>query len=257
MNRTTNVAVVLLLASAGAPTWGYAQDAEPERPEVAEARTRFELAERHFDSGDYALALTEFERVHELMTAAGHPNTSYVLYNIALTNERMGRDAAAVEAYERFLAETGDDAPNRADARNRLRELRARVALEERDRGAASPSGDGGGGGGGVSTVGIVVAATGGAAAIVGGIFGGLALSNSESARAECVDMRCPESARDGIADAQTLANVADGLLFGGLAVAATGVVLMFVLDEGGGGDAQASAACTGDGCVAVVAGRF
>jgi hypothetical protein len=95
----------------------------------------------------------------------------------------------------------------------------------------------------------------GGAAAIAGAVFGGVALADSDGARADCSGTVCPESARSGIADAQTLANVADGLLWGGLAVAATGVVLMFVLADGG--ETQASAGCSPDGCGAVVRGRF
>jgi hypothetical protein len=50
------------------------------------------------------------------------------------------------------------------------------------------------------------------------------------------------------------LANAADGLLWGGLAVLATGVVLVLVLSESG---TTASAACTDEGCVGIVRGVF
>ena len=228
---------------------------EPPSRAVEEAQQRFHLAEGHYADGDYALALTEFERVFELMSSAGHPNAIYVLYNVALTNQLLNRSCAALEAYERFLAESGPDAPNREDAQHRVQELRSRLALDDVDCSAGSSGQPSASGGSSVSPVGIVVAAVGGAAAIAGGVFGGVALANSESARAECSGSVCPESARAGIADAQTLANVADGLLWGGLAVAATGVVLMFVLADGG--ETQASAACSPDGCGAVVRGSF
>lgn len=253
MERVKGLALAGAVLLAAVPAVAQEEGA-PQTAEVQEARSRFELAEGHFHEGEYALALEEFERVYELMRAARHPNASYVIYNVAFTNERMGREQAALEAYERFLAESPEEAPNRADATRRLRELRARLELAERDRQVDAPVTEAGGG---ISPVGVVVAAVGGASLIAGAVLGGVALSNSESARAECVDTRCPESTRAGIADAQTLANVSDGLLFGGLAVAAAGVVLMLVLSEGGGEGPAAGAACTGDGCVAAVGGTF
>jgi tetratricopeptide (TPR) repeat protein len=224
-----------------------ARTSAQEDESVAEARTRFELAERHFEDGDYALALSEFERVHELMRAAGHPNASYVLYNVAFSNEQLGRDAAAVEAYERFLAESDRNAPNRADAQRRLRELRRRLELADQDRASEESSGDSEG----LSPVGIVVTSTGGAAVAAGALLGAVAFLESENARADCVDSACPESARQGIASAQTVANIGDALLFGGLAVAAAGIVLMLVLPDKD--EVEASAACTEQGCMATV----
>ncbi|HJL15725.1 MAG TPA: tetratricopeptide repeat protein [Sandaracinaceae bacterium LLY-WYZ-13_1] len=249
-SRYRGVLLTLALTVAAVPAPVAAQPDEA----VAEARTRFELAERHFDDGDYALALSEFERVRELMEAADHPNAIYVEYNIALANEEMGREQAALAAYERFLAESGPEAPNREEAQRRLRELRARLELDARDRAAAERAAvesDGS-----ISPIGPIVTAIGGAAMIAGGVLGGVAIAESDRAREGCVDSRCPAGARDGIADAQTLAHVSDALLFGGLAVAATGVVLLFVLREGGD-EAAASAACTGRGCAAFVRGRF
>ena len=252
MRLACNLAFAAALVSTlGAPRLAAAQD------DLEEARSRFELAEGHFRDGDFALALTEFERVHALMSASGHPNAIYVVYNIAVTNEQLGRDRAAIETYERFLRESAPDAPNRADAESRLRELRERMRLAEQDAASEAdvepaPAATGGGG---VSPVGVIVAAVGGAALVAGAVVGGLALSDSDAARADCVDSVCPSSARDGIAGAQTMANVADGLLFGGAAVAATGVVLMLVLSDGEA--PPVSAACSATGCHAVVRGTF
>lgn len=238
-----------LVSTLGSPRSAAAQD------DLGEARRRFELAEGHFRDGDFALALTEFERVHALMSASGHPNAVYVVYNIAVTNEQLGRDRAAVETYERFLRESAPDAPNRADAESRLRELRERMRLAEQDAASDADPAPAATGGGGVSAAGVIVAAVGGAALVAGAVVGGLALSDSDAARAGCVDGVCPSSARDGIASAQTMANVADGLLFGGAAVAATGVVLMLVLSDGE--QPPVSAACGATGCHAVVRGTF
>lgn len=219
--------------------------------DLEEARARFELAEQHFEEGDFALALTEFERVYEVMRAGGHPNAAYVVYNIAIANEQLGREEAALEAYERFLAESPPDAPNREDAERRMRELRERVRLAQQDDApsAAVPASAG------VSPVGIVVTAIGGAALIAGAIVGGVALAASGDAQSDCSGSVCPVSARDGIASAQTLANVADGLLFGGAAVAATGVILMLVLQEDA--PAPVAAGCDFDGCRLTAGGSF
>jgi len=107
-----------------------------------------------------------------------------------------------------------------------------------------------------VSPVGIVVTAVGGAVTLAGAALGALALTDSESAREPCSGVDCPADARDGIADAQTLANASDVLLFGGLAVAAAGVVLILALTDGGE-QASASAMCTSRGCMAAVGGSF
>ncbi len=85
-------------------------------------------------------------------------------------------------------------------------------------------------GGGGVSTIGIIVAGVGAAALIGGAITGGLALSTAGDA---------PSANSPQATDARTLALVTDVLLPVGAAAAITGVILMFVLQDGGGGSAQ------------------
>jgi hypothetical protein len=86
-------------------------------------------------------------------------------------------------------------------------------------------------GGGGISTVGVIVASIGAAVAVGGAVTGGLALSAAGSSMA-------PD---DGNAsDARTMALVTDILIPVGAAAAVTGVILMFVLPQGGaGGSAQ------------------
>ncbi|MCC6874200.1 MAG: PEGA domain-containing protein [Sandaracinaceae bacterium] len=85
-------------------------------------------------------------------------------------------------------------------------------------------------GGGGISMIGIIVAASGAAVAIGGAITGGLALASADASVVPT----------DGAAnDARTLALVTDILIPVGAVAAVTGLVLMFVLPEGGGGSAQ------------------
>lgn len=85
-------------------------------------------------------------------------------------------------------------------------------------------------GGGGVSTIGIIVAAAGAAIAIGGAITGGLALAAAGDA---------PTSTGPEADNARTLALVTDILIPVGAVTAVVGVVLMFVLDEGGGDSAR------------------
>lgn len=80
--------------------------------------------------------------------------------------------------------------------------------------------------GGGISPIGIGIAAGGGAVLIGGAITGGLALASAGDA---------PSSTSSQADDARTLALVTDILIPAGAVIAAVGVVLMFVLDDGGG----------------------
>lgn len=88
-------------------------------------------------------------------------------------------------------------------------------------------------GGGGISPIGIIVAGVGAAALIGGAITGGLALSSAGDA---------PSDTSPQADDARTLALVTDVLLPVGAAAAITGVILMFVLQDGAGGSASESA---------------
>lgn len=245
---TQRLLLAVLVLGASVPA--VAQDTED--PRIAEARQRFDVAQAAFERSDYTLALEAFSDVFQTMEEVGHPNALLVLYNVARTNQRLGRDSHALEQYERYLREAATDAPNREAAARNAAELRRRAAMSSGDGGDA---GGEAGGGGGISPVGLIIASVGGATAIVGAVLGGVALSESDAARAGCGDGVCPPGARDGIGSAQTLANVSDALLFGGLVVAATGVVLMFVLADDG--SVEASAACGPTGCGAVVRGTF
>lgn len=68
--------------------------ADPRRAAAAE----FQAAHRAFESGDYELARTHYERAHAL---APHPN---IFYNLALSCERLLDYDAAIDAFQRFLS---------------------------------------------------------------------------------------------------------------------------------------------------------
>lgn len=133
----------------------------------------------------------------------------------------------------------------RAEAESELRELRARLELDSSDAGSG-PS---------LSPVGPVVLSVGAASAIASAITGALALARDADARQGCENARCPAELGPVADEARTLAIVTDALLFGGLAVAAAGLVLTIVLP--GSSDTRASASCTGNGCGLRFEGSF
>lgn len=89
-----------------------------------EAAARYRRAIELFDEGDLKLALLEFRRAHELS-----PDFR-VLYNIAVVLDRLGKYAESVKAYERYLAEGGENVPaaRRTEVTDTLTTLRARTA---------------------------------------------------------------------------------------------------------------------------------
>jgi tetratricopeptide (TPR) repeat protein len=85
-------------------------------------------AGRHFRRGvalygeaDYRAALVEFRRAYELS-----PNAS-VLYNVGETEYQLQDYAAALATFERYLAESSPQDPQRADVGATMEILRARV----------------------------------------------------------------------------------------------------------------------------------
>lgn len=101
----------------------------------------------------------------------------------------------------------------------------------------------------GVSTVGIIVTAAGGAILIAGGVTGGLALAAVDDA---------PNAESPRIDEARTLALVTDVLLPLGVAAAATGAILMFVLQDADGGESASITPVVGPDYAGVVAeGHF
>lgn len=103
-------AVVIAVASVASVV--AAQDS----PQLRDAAERFAVGERHYEQGEYAQALREFERVYALMAEAGHPNAPVTLFNIARCYVRLGREREAIATYERFLAAGAGDARTRARA---------------------------------------------------------------------------------------------------------------------------------------------
>src|SRR5690606_16370056 len=118
----------------------------------------------------------------------------------------------------------------------------------------ASPSSTGDGA---ISPIGPIVLGVGGAMMLAGAITGGLALAEHGELTGMCDAqlMRCPAELEARVDDLAVLSITTDVLLWGGLAVAATGAVLTFLLKEES--SSTVSAACDGTGCAAFVTGSF
>jgi hypothetical protein len=82
----------------------WSVQARAEDPAEAAAR-HFERAIQHADAQEYDAALIEFRKAYELS-----PHYS-VNYNIGLASVSAGRPLAAVQAFERYLAEGGTEIP--------------------------------------------------------------------------------------------------------------------------------------------------
>ena len=103
--------------------------------------------------------------------------------------------------------------------------------------------------GGGISMIGLGIAIGGAAVAIGGTVTGGLALSAAGDA---------PSSTGPQADDARTLALVTDILLPVGGVIAVTGLILMFVLEDGGGSGSAQVVPLLGPGLAgAAVLGQF
>lgn len=100
-------------------------ETEEERAErLEEARLLFLAAQRAFDGGRYADALSSFERSYEL---AEDPQ---ILYNIAVTLDRLRRDDEALEAFQMYLR-LRPHTPDRRDIEARIQIIEEQIARRE------------------------------------------------------------------------------------------------------------------------------
>lgn len=88
------------------------------------ARAAFDAGRHAYADADYELALAEFNRSYELS------RKPELLYNIAMTFERLRRDREAIDAFERYLAEV-PSAENHPVVSRRLKALKASVAAAD------------------------------------------------------------------------------------------------------------------------------
>jgi tetratricopeptide (TPR) repeat protein len=225
-----------------------------------QARLHFRAGLGLYDAGRFLQAAEEFEEAYRLSQRPQLLFNAYVAYRDASDL------AGAVRSLENYLRES-QEVPDRVNLEARLRSMRdalteqearaAQLAENERrlaEQRAMAPRPE---------VWPWVVAAAGGAMVIGGAITGGLALGEADALVAACPNGECGARVDlDGRrSTAQTLAITTDVLLFGGAAVAATGVILGLVLSASGtssSADApEVSAACSPTGCAASLRARF
>ncbi|WP_437715287.1 hypothetical protein WMF45_01985 [Sorangium sp. So ce448] len=107
-----------------APLGAFAQ---PAGNKTEEADARFRRGVELYNEVDYGAALTEFRRAYELAPAY------QVLYNIAGTCYQLKDYACALRAFEKYLADGGEQIPGgrRAEVERDVAVLRSRVATVE------------------------------------------------------------------------------------------------------------------------------
>jgi len=233
------------------------------------AREHFQIAQRYYDEGRFIEAARQFEEAYELSGRSQLQYNAYIAYREA---HQRRRAAAMLSAY----LDQVPDAPDRVNLEARLVELNRAIEAEEaqaaqltsaearaaaetqraeeeaeaRRAAEAEPE-----------FWPWVIFGVGGGAAIAGAVVGALALSDISALQSECIDNVCLPSAnlegRRG--DAETMALVADFLLFGGGAVALTGLILGVVFGLGSSPDdgVSAGASCDRYGCYGTVGGAF
>jgi tetratricopeptide (TPR) repeat protein len=251
--------------------------AEPNSQEKA-GREAFEKGRVFYDSGAFDQAAASFEEAYRLT------GRDALLYNIYLAYRDANQPAKAAEALRGFLAKV-PNIENRAQLESRLAALDAGLAREREQReaqatasstaaapvaapveNAPAPSSAAKGADARSNKrfwAGVSLAGVGGALMLTSIVTGVLAHQRAQELSDGCQpDNTCPASLRGTADSGKTLAHTTDALLFGGLAVAGTGAVLLFVF--GGweqrptaAGHPELTASCSRTGCLAQTTLRF
>jgi tetratricopeptide (TPR) repeat protein len=272
------LAVGLLLCLCGQTSGRVGAQARPASPAAStevQAREAFERGRIHYDNGEFAKASLAFEEAYKLSGREG------LLYNLYLAYRDANEQEKAAEALRQYLARV-EVIENRAQLEARLKALdegiaqrKAAEAAEaaERERAAAAAA---------AAPVAAASQAPGQAAepaparwwlvpVTVMGAGGALMLSsiatgvmaNNKAKELEdgCDGSMCTSDLKATADSGKTLALVTDVLLFGGLATAAVGGVLLLLKkpkkDASADTPPEAHFACTRAGCAGGVALRF
>ncbi len=264
--RGRGACFALLFTLAMSGTSQAAAQAE-EDPREVEARQAFLEGREHFEDERYRLAVESFRRAYAILEEVGSPMAPTILYNVATAlDELPGHQEEARDTYRRFLDEAPEDGDPelRRTVEMRIRELDLSIeeqAVTETDPVVEEPSPvveDDEPAEESMSLVGPIVAAGGGALLITGAILGGLALGQGKDIEEACPELTgCSPALQSDYDQMRTRSVTADVLIFGGLAIAAVGTVLMFTLKDEADEDVSVGAACDGQGCYASARGRF
>lgn len=287
-----SVACALMLCLASAPAVAQEQEEEQgQRQNMQEAmqgggmtegrqldderaREHFRIATAYYDEGRFREAAAQFEEAYEL---SRRPE---LLYNAYIAYRDAHETADAARTLESFLAES-PDAPDRVNLQARLEELRRAVAEEEAEqerlataqaqaeaerRRAEAEAARAAQAESQPEIWPWIILGVGGATAIAGAVVAGLALNDANALLEMCTDTRCMVSSQENLDEmrneAKNLALAADIMLFGGGAIAVTGLILGLALGlPGGGGETadepQATLECGPGFCGGRLRGSF
>lgn len=246
-----------------------------------QAREAFERGRIHYDNGEFAKASGAFEEAYKLSGREG------LLYNLYLAYRDANEQGKAAEALRGYLAKV-EVIENRAQLEARLKALDEGIAQRkaaeaakaeqerERERERAEQERAAQQAAAASQPLAPPVAAppkdkwwlvpvavmSGGGALMLGGVVTGV-MANSRSSELEdkCVDGQCPPDLKSTADSGKTLALVTDVLLFGGLATAVAGGVLLFLKKPKEQAPAKAgpsaNVSCSRSGCAGTVSLQF
>jgi tetratricopeptide (TPR) repeat protein len=221
------------------------------------ARGHFRLGTSLYDQGNFRQAAEEFAEAYRLSQRPQLMFNAYVAYRDANDLEH------AVDALRIYLEGAGDTVEDRVNLEARLRSMSetldeqrrrdaALAAEQERNNRPPPPPARG------PEVWPWVILGVGAAIVVGGAITGGLALAEADALAADCPESECgSEVDFDGrMSTIDTLGIVTDVLLFGGGAIAITGLILGIVIGSSGG-EPEVQAGCSADGCRASMRARF
>ena len=206
--------------------------ARPAQAQRGDSRARelYLEGDRHYAAGRYEDAVQAFEEAYQLS------ERPLLLFNLANAYERLGRYEEALSALSEYAPHAAEEEQEQIRSRieNLTRRVEEQASVEEvpdgEPDGSVEPPPDEGGDDTLILT-GAVLAGVGGALVLGGAIFGGLALAARDEANAGCVNTGgatvCDDSVSGALSRDRTFAALADVGLFGGLAVAGAGAVLI------------------------------
>jgi tetratricopeptide (TPR) repeat protein len=244
----------------------------PSRKDEQAARESFERGRVYYDGGAFDQAAVAFEEAYRLS------GRDALLYNLYLAHRDANQPQQAADALRGFLAKV-PNIENRAQLEARLhaldqglareREEREQKEREERERAAAAstpapvsapveaPATTPPTGRSKLFWSGIAVASAGGALMLASIVTGALANKKSSELEDGCQGRICDASFRSTRESGQRLARTTDALLFGGIAVAAAGGLMLFFDLRKSERKLAFDGGCSHTGCVAQARVRF
>lgn len=267
MNRRTLVIVIAAFLSTtvcmtAAAQGGSAGSGTPSVEDSAAERF-FEAGRIAFNSGYYDQALRAFQEAYDLS------HRSALLYNIAVTLDRLERQREALEVYERFLAEQPESDYARA-VQSRIDIIRSHLPpptetteepadvieevaqpAEETAEPTSTPSGSGGAG---LLEPAIAMLAVGGVGLVTFAVAAPIGLVRHDEYASTCA----PDCGPGAVDEVRAIAITADvGLGVGLLGAAIGGVLLGLELTAPGTSDVTVTPVVTPTSAGVTVAGPF